>query len=82
MLSAGVGYDYLGGRRDLDGSNQQTIRAGLRYGIDGDVIRMEIGADFYHDRVESAADPDPIVKTGNYVMPLCPFRISTSERAA
>lgn len=81
MLSAGVGYDYLGGRRDLDGSNQQTIRAGLRYGIDGDVIRMEIGADFYHDRVESAADPDPIVKTGNYVIPYAHFDINLGTRS-
>lgn len=81
MLSAGVGYDYLAGRRDLDGSNQQTIRAGLRYGIDGDVIRMEIGADFYHDRVESAADPDPIVKTGNYVIPYAHFDINLGTRS-
>lgn len=80
-LSVGVGYDYLAGRGGLVGHNQQTVRAGLRYGIDGDVVRMEVGADYYHDRVESPADPAPIVKSGGYLIPYAHFDINLGTRS-
>ena len=43
--------------------------------VSGEVSRLEVGADFYRDRVESAADPEPIVETETTSSPL---RTSTS----
>lgn len=54
------------------------IHAALRYGIEGGVVRLEVGADYYHDKVKS-------VEAENYIIPfvrlnlnlgtdgLCPF---------
>lgn len=69
----GAGYEWLKGQKQLDGYERQQIRVGLRYGIDGDVVRFEAGADFYHDKT---AD----VEAGNYVIPFLrlDFRLGTN----
>ena len=69
MLSATLGYEYLAGKKAFEGTDQGRFHAALRYGFRGGVVRLEVGADFYRDRVESAADPEPIVETGNYLIP-------------
>ncbi len=57
-----AGYDHLSGGKILDGKKQRRIHAGLRYGIDGGVVRFEAGADYYHDKVDGA-------ESGNYLIP-------------
>ena len=77
-LAAEVGYERLAGQKALDEYNQQRIHAALRYGIEGGVVRLEAGADYYHDKIKS-------VEAENYILPfvrlnlnlgtdgLCPF---------
>ena len=77
-LAAEIGYERLAGQKAIDAYNQQLIHAALRYGIEGGVVRLEVGADYYHDKVES-------VEAENYIIPfvrlnlnlgtdgLCPF---------
>lgn len=77
-LSAELGYERLAGDKALDDYKQNQIHAALRYGINGGVVRLEAGADYYHDKVHSA-------KAENYLVPfahlnlnlgtegLCPF---------
>lgn len=62
-----IAYDYLGGHKYLEGSNQQLIRAGVRYGFDGGVVRLDAGADYYRDRVGTTALAD--YERGNYLIP-------------
>ena len=49
-LAAEIGYERLAGQKALDEYNQQLIHA-ARYGIEGGVVRLEVGADYYHDKV-------------------------------
>ena len=72
-LSATLGYEYLRGQRSASGYDQGLLHAALRYGFAGGVVRLEVGADFYRDRVEAAADPEPVVTTGNYLIPFAHF---------
>lgn len=72
-LSATLGYEYLRGQRSASGYDQGLLHAALRYGFAGGVVRLEVGADFYRDRVETAADPEPVVTTGNYLIPFAHF---------
>lgn len=55
------------------GYDQGLLHAALHYGFAGGVVRLEVGADFYRDRVEAAADPEPVVTTGNYLIPFAHF---------
>ncbi len=61
-FSLGLGYEYMGGNEEYGNIDQQQIRAGLRYGIDGGLVHAEVGVDYYHDAVsgENAA---------NYIIP-------------
>ena len=72
-LSATLGYEYLRGQRSASGYDQGLLHAALRYGFAGGVVRLEVGADFYRDRMEEAADPEPVVTTGNYLIPFAHF---------
>ncbi|MEG1699732.1 MAG: hypothetical protein RR270_00460 [Alistipes sp.] len=49
-LSFDVGYEGFTGLKMLDEGYQHQLRAGLRYGVDGAVVRFEVGADYYHDK--------------------------------
>lgn len=62
-----LGYDYLGGQKFLADNSQQLIRAGLRYGFMGGVVRLDVGVDYYRDRIETRLDPE--VAHGNYLIP-------------
>ncbi len=69
-FSAEAGYGLSAGQKTLDGTNQQSIHAALRYGFRGGVVGLDVGADYYHDRVELGDwVPDPLVKSENYVIP-------------
>lgn len=77
-LAAEFGYTRLAGQKAIGLYNQQLIHAALRYGIEGGVVRLEAGADYYHDKVKT-------VDAENYIIPfvrlnlnlgtdgLCPF---------
>lgn len=62
LLSLGVGYEGIAGLKTINKGYQHQLHAGLRYGIDGGVVRMEVGADYYHDKVFDA-------QSENYVIP-------------
>ena len=69
-FSLEAGYELRSGQKSLEGTNQQLIHAALRYGFAGGVVRLDVGADYYHDRIESGDwIPDPLVESGNYVIP-------------
>lgn len=68
-FSVEAGWNMIKGQKAFDGDDQQMLRVGARYGLDGGVVRLEAGADYYHDRTETPADPDPFVETGNYLVP-------------
>lgn len=63
----GLAYDYLAGQKYVRDSRQQLIRAGLRYGFQGGVVRLDVGADYYRDRIEPDAGPE--IARGNYIIP-------------
>lgn len=65
-LSAEVGYEHLSGGKALDESRQQLIHAALRYGIDGGVVRLEAGADYYHDDYKHDQAGN---EKGDYIVP-------------
>lgn len=45
-----AGYERLAGQKATDGYVEHLIRAGLRYGIDGDFVRLDVGADYWYDK--------------------------------
>ena len=68
-FSLGIGYDYFGGQQWLSDYRQQLIRASLRYRFAGGVVGLEVGGDYYHDRVEMPGDPEALTETGDYFIP-------------
>ncbi|MCM1150523.1 MAG: hypothetical protein NC209_00355 [Alistipes sp.] len=61
-FSLEAGYEWLDGSKGLAGCRQQQIHAAARYGRDGEITRLVVGADYYHDRVRGQ-------ENGNYVIP-------------
>lgn len=61
-LSAEVGYERMDGGKMLEDHRQQLVHAALRYGIEGGVVRLEAGADYYHDDNKG-------VDAENYILP-------------
>lgn len=68
-FSLGLDYDYYGGQKGLSGSWQQLIRAAFRYRYAGGVVDLEVGADYYHDRIEKPAATGTQVRKGDYLIP-------------
>lgn len=69
-FSIEAGYERLAGQKSISGDNQQLIHAALRYGFAGGVVRLDVGADYYHDRVEfSDREPETLVDAENYIIP-------------
>ena len=62
-----IGYDYLAGQKYVADNTQQLIRAGLRYGFMGGVVRLDVGVDYYRDRIETTAGPE--IERDNYLIP-------------
>jgi len=57
-----AGYERLAGRKSLAGLKQQQIRVCARYGLDGEVARFVVGADYCHDTMTGE-------ENGNYIVP-------------
>ena len=61
-FSLEAGYERLAGQKSISECNQQLIRAALRYGFAGGVVRLEAGAGYYHDKIDGA-------EAENYIIP-------------
>ena len=46
LLMLQGGYDYLKGGRSYDYYSENIARAGARYGYEGGVVALEVGADY------------------------------------
>ena len=68
-FSLGLGYDYLSDDLKLKSTWQQFIRASLRYRYAGGVVDLEVGADYYHDKIEMEGEPYGYAGTGDYIIP-------------
>ena len=53
-FSLEAGYERLAGQKSISENTQQLIHAALRYGFAGGVVRLDVGADYYHDKIEGA----------------------------
>lgn len=69
-----LGYKYMDGNEDYRNVDQQQMRIGLRYGIDGGLIRAEAGLDYYHDAVRGA-------ESGNYVIPYARLKFDIGKES-
>lgn len=61
-FSLEAGYERLAGRKSISERSQQLIHAALRYGFTGGVVRLDVGADYYHDKIDG-------VDAENYIIP-------------
>ncbi len=61
-FSLAAGYERLAGQKALSDFREQLFRAGVRYGVEGDFLNMEVGVDYCHDKIDGAA-------AGNYILP-------------
>lgn len=67
-FSLGVGYQHKGGSRSLDEVRQQLVHASARYGVDIARLSLEVGLDYYNDRVNAPTIAGG-VETNNYFLP-------------
>lgn len=68
-FSAEAGYELIAGQKALSGNSQSLIHAALRYGYDGGVVHLEVGADYYRDHTDFEGEPRSIVDNKNYIIP-------------
>jgi len=61
-IVANLSYMRFSGQKAIDNYLQQQVRAGIRYGRESDFLTYEVGADYYHDKIEGE-------KSGNYILP-------------
>lgn len=57
-----VDYDRFSGRRSIDGFKEHRIHAGARYGTERGAMKLEMGVDYYHDRISGTENQ-------NYLLP-------------
>lgn len=67
------GYEWLDGSKNLGGLRQQQIHAGARYGHDGEVMRLEVGADYYYDDMKGE-------ESQNYILPFARLHFTLGAR--
>lgn len=63
------GYDYLGGGRSYDSYSENIVRAGARYGYEGGVVALEVGADYTWDKIAGAS-------SRSYIFPYARFEFN------
>ncbi len=63
------GYDYLGGGRSYDFYSENIVRAGARYGYEGGVVALEVGADYTWDKIAGAS-------SRSYIFPYARFEFN------
>lgn len=72
----GAGYDLYSGRKSILGFWTELVRAGVRYGIDGGLVRLEAGADYYYNRVSGTQG----IKRHSYVIPFAHLDFNLGTR--
>lgn len=72
-LAAEAGYERLAGQKSIGDYKQQLIHAALRYGLDGGVVYLEAGADYYHDDVEGR-------EAENYIIPFLRLHVNLGTK--
>ncbi len=75
-----VAWERIKGAGALDGNDEQILRAGLRYGLDGERMKMEVGADYYYDRIELGLDPDPTKESNSYLIPFARMKFNLGRK--
>lgn len=72
-ISLEAGYERWAGSKNIKGLRQQQIHAGLRYRHDGEVARLEVGADYYHDDKKGEENE-------NYILPFARVHFTLGAR--
>ena len=73
-ISADVDYDSYRGTKIHRDYGDNTLRAGLRYGLDGGKVEFVLGADYYYDKLRSDAE------ASHYVTPYLRMRFNVSRK--
>ncbi|MDE5691853.1 MAG: hypothetical protein K2I13_06595, partial [Alistipes sp.] len=68
-----AGYERFGGSKNLKGLHQQQIHAGVRYGHDGEAVRLEVGAEYYRDEIKGQT-------SGDYILPFARVHFTLGAR--
>ncbi len=68
-----AGYERFGGSKNLKGLRQQQIHAGVRYGHDGEAVRLEVGAEYYRDEIKGQT-------SGDYILPFARVHFTLGAR--
>ncbi len=71
-----AGYDGYLGIKDLKAYSDHIIRVGARYGYTSNLLKIAVGADYYHDRISTRA------KKSNYVIPYAKLSLNISRSDA
>ena len=66
-LLAGIGYERSVGQKYLADNSRQLFHVGARYGFQGGVVRLDVGADYYWDRI--ATSLSSATESGHYIIP-------------
>lgn len=74
MFRLDVMYEHGAGAKSLSDYYQDIFLGGLRYGVSGGRLRLEIGADYYYDRIVGR-------KGRHYVVPALLVHIFTGSEA-
>ena len=64
-----LGYEHSTGQKYLADNGRQLVHVGLHYGFEGGTVRLNLGATYYWDRIETFAAPDSQVERGDYIIP-------------
>lgn len=73
-------YHHLGGTQGLATTSEQLIGGGLRLGMKQGRVQMDLGADFYHDRVRGHHLATG-AEAGNYILPQARLVWSLTRKA-
>ena len=71
-------YRLMDGRKGLKGYDEQLLMAGLSYGVTRSRLLLEVGADFYHDRIRRMEQER---EAENYILPELKMEWSLARKA-
>lgn len=71
-------YRLMDGRKGLKGYDEQLLMAGLSYGVTRSRLLLEVGADFYHDRIRRMEQER---EAENYILPALKMEWSLARKA-
>lgn len=80
QLAVELGYRRMAGFKGLEDRLEQLLVGGLRYGVQRSRMTLELGLDFYHDRVESPTILDGS-EAGNYLLPQVRWEFNLARKA-